>query len=130
MVVRPDRDAAVDMRHDEIAVLVTTAELCRMELGDGLLVEDVRMASPVDALDAGETGKFAILVHVRRVEREGRLFPLSGKLPREHHTEFGRMFRPADTGDRIVIELSVDDGKAARLGTGAAAASDEGIHRR
>ena len=40
------------------------------------------------------------------------------------------MFRPAYTGDRIVIELSVDDGKAARLGTGAAAASDEGIHRR
>ena len=127
--MRGDGDVAVDVRDDEVAVLVPAPQLRRVELGDGLLVEDVRVRDAVDAADAGEAGVVAVLVHVRRVDGECRLREILGELPRQHHPELGRVLRAADAGDGVVEEPPVDCGEPTGLGVGAAAAADEGVDR-
>ena len=116
------------MCDDEVAVLVAAAELLLgVELGDGFLVEDVRVGRAVDALDAGEAREIAELVDVRSVEREGRAPVFLGEAPCEHDAEARRMLRAADAGDRVVEELLVDLHEPARLRAGAAAAPDERV---
>ena len=100
-----------------------------MARGDGLLVEDVRMRDAVDALDAGQAREFAVLVHVRRIERVGGLVERLGELPGEHHAELRGMDRPADARHRVVVEALVDLHHAARLRMGAVAPPHEGVDR-
>ena len=127
VVVRRDGYAAVDVRDDEVAVLVFATEFGGVELGDGLLVQDVRVRDAVDALDAGEASELAVFVDVRGVEGERGTRVRLREAPREHDAEAGRMLRTADSGDGVVEELLVDAHEPAVLRACAAAAPDERV---
>ena len=123
------RDAAVDVRDDEVAVLVPAADLLGVELGHGLLVQAVRVRKAVHPLDAREPRVVVELVHGRGIEREGGLPELLRELPREHHPELGGVLRTVKALDGVVIDILVNVYDAARLGVRAAAAADERVDR-
>ena len=125
-----DRDAAVDMRYDEAAVLVLPAQLFGMYLRDSLLIEHMGLRSPVYSPDARGSCLVAQLVHIGRIERIHLSAVLPAQLIGEHDTELGRMIASAYTGGRISHQSVIDDGDARRLRVRAAAPADKYVYLR
>lgn len=127
VVVRADGDAAVDVGDDEIAVLVAAAELRGVRLGNGLLVQHVRMGETVDAPEAGEARELSVLVGVLGVHHEGGAAEFPPELVREHCTEARGVDRAADVRGKVRGEAPVDRDDAAELRVAAVAAPAVGI---
>ena len=62
-----------------------------MGLSDRLLVEDMRMGKPVDALYARKPRQIGEFVDRGRIERKRALAEFAGEFPREHSAELRRM---------------------------------------
>ena len=125
-----DRDAAVDMRYDEAAVLVLPAQLFGMYLRDSLLIEHMGLRSPVYSSDARGSCLVAQLVHIGGIERIHLSAVLPAQLIGEHDAELGRMIAPAYTGGRISHQPVVDDSDARWLRVRAAAPADKYVYLR
>ena len=98
-----------------------------MELGDGLLVQDVRVGEAVNTLYSRDSRQIGEFVHRGRIESERALAELAGEFPRKHASELRRMLGTVHTGRRIVGKPLVDLDESARLGTDSAATPGESV---
>ena len=124
-----DRNAAVNVRDDEIAVFIAPAHGTRVEFRNGFLVQHMGVRDAVNAADPGQPCIVTVFVHVGRVQRVSVLLKSQGELPGEHDAELGRMFAAADCFYGVVKQLFVDLRHAAGLCAGAAAAADKDVDR-
>ena len=101
--VGADGDAAVDVRDDEVAVLIAAAQLLGVEGGDGLLVEDVRVRDAIDAAYAGEARLVLVFIDVGRVEGVCLAVEFLSQRPCEHDAKLGGMLATADRRHGVVV---------------------------
>ena len=122
-----DGDAAVDVGHDQVHLLVAPAQGTGVLPGDGLLIEHMELGVAVDAPDARQAGEVAQLIHIGGIQRIGRLAAGLAQLIGQHHAELGRMVAAAHRLNRIVVQAFIDNRHALMLGIGASTAADKAV---
>ena len=129
--VRRYGNAAVDVAHDETAVLVLLSErMLSMVHRNAAEIERVHIGVARYIGNAGHARHVAQFVHTRRVHHKDLAAKLLLQLARKLHAEIGRMLHAALPGAGVADELIVDDIYAARYGITAPAAADDGVHIR
>ena len=120
--------AAVNVAHDEIAVLIGSAHRFCVSSGHCLRIKHMGMSRPVEPPDAGQPRVVAVFIHVGGIQRISGLMIVQGKFPGQHHAQLRRVLTAAHSRFRVVVQLLVDDGYAAGLRARAAAAANEYIN--
>ena len=127
VIVRADGNAAVNMAHNEIAVLVPFTHGFRMGNRNCLGIQHMGVGRAVQSADTRQAGIVAVFIHVGGVQRIGRLMIVLRKPPGQHNPQFRGVLAAAHRRFRIVIQLLVNDRHTAGLRAGAAAAADKHI---
>ena len=103
-----DGDTAVDMRDDEIAVLVALAMPFGMYPGSGLLIQHMSLSLSVDPSDSGRSCLVAQLIDIGRIKRIHETAVLPAQLVGQHNTQLCWMVASAHSGSGVSHKSVID----------------------